>query len=157
MGMRRTAALALKYWGYFAAKILVIGGFMWLLWSVLKATLPEPDYFLRHRVAPFAQDLTWTLIILVYCLFGAGLVWLAVADQRQRCKVCLRRLRMPVERGNWSLTVILSPPEMERICPYGHGTLAEPQAHLSTSQDAVWTEHDDDIWRELTGAKRPGQ
>jgi len=150
--MRRNVLPALRYWGYFAAKIAVIGGFMGVLWMVLKATLPEPDYFMRYRVAPFAQDFTWTLIILLCFLLAAGMVWLAVADQRRRCKVCLRLLRMPVERGNWSLTVLLSPPEMERICPYGHGTLAEPQAHVSTRQEAVWTEHDD-IWKELTSAK----
>ncbi|HNY41800.1 MAG TPA: hypothetical protein PKJ41_15475 [Bryobacteraceae bacterium] len=153
--MRRSALPLLKYWGYFAAKLAVSAGFMWLLWLGLNAALPEPDYFLRHRVARFAQDLSWTLVILVYCLLGAGLAWLAVGDQRRRCKVCLRLLRMPVERGNWSQTMILSPPEMERICPYGHGTLAEPQAHVSTRQDKVWTEHDDDIWKELAGIKGP--
>jgi hypothetical protein len=61
---------------------------------------------------------------------------------------------MPVERGNWSQSVILSPPRMERICPYGHGSLAEPQAHTSTRQDAVWTGHDDDIWKELAEIER---
>lgn len=139
----------LIYWGFFAAKLAALGGIMWLLWLGLNAALPEPDYFLRHRVARFAQDLKWTIVILVYSLFGLGLLWLAVYDQRRRCKVCLRLLRMPVERGNWSRPVILSPPEMESICPYGHGTLAEPQVHLSTRQDATWSEHGDDIWQEL--------
>jgi hypothetical protein len=139
----------LLYWGFFAAKLSAVGGVMWLLWVGLNAALPEPEYFLRHRVARFAQDLKWTIAILIFWLAGLGLVWLAVHDQRRRCKVCLRRLRMPVERGNWSRPVILSPPEMESICPYGHGALAEPQIHLSTRQDAVWTENDDDIWQEL--------
>jgi len=141
---------ALLYWGFFTAKLAAAGGIMWLLWLGLNAALPEPEYFLRHRVARFAQDLKWTIAILIFWLFGLGLVWLAVHDQRRRCKVCLRRLRMPVERGSWSRPVILSPPEMESICPYGHGALAEPQIHLSTRQDAVWTENDDDIWQELT-------
>jgi hypothetical protein len=152
--MRARIAPALRYWGYFVAKLAVASGFMWLLWLGLNWAMPEPDYFLRHRVGRFAQDLKWTLTILVYCLLGAGLLWLAVIDQRRRCKVCLRLLRMPVERGNWSQSVILSPPRMERICPYGHGSLAEPQAHTSTRQDAVWTGHDDDIWKELAEIER---
>ncbi len=152
--MRAKIARALRFWGFFSAKLAVLAGFMWMLWQGLNAALPEPDYFLGHRVGRFAQDLKWTSAILVYSLLGAGLLWLAVIDQRRRCKVCLRVLLMPVERGNWSRPVILSPPEMERICPYGHGTLAEPQAHLSTSGDAVWTGHDDDIWKELAEIER---
>lgn len=147
--MRARIRQALIYWGYFAAKLAAVAGFMWLVWQGLNAALPEPEYFLRHRVARFAQDLKWTAAILVFWLAGLGLIWLAVYDQRRRCKVCLRRLRMPVERGSWSTPVILSPPEMESICPYGHGALAEPQIHFSTRQDAVWTEHGDDIWKEL--------
>lgn len=147
--MRAKASQVLLYWGYFAAKLAAVGGIMWLLWQGLNFALPEPEYFLRHRVARFAQDLKWTIAILVYCLLGTGLLWLAVIDQRRRCKVCLRLLRMPVERGSWSTPIILSPPELESICPYGHGTLAEPQAHLSTRQETVWTEHNDDIWQEL--------
>lgn len=140
---------AIVYWGYFAAKLAASCGLMWLLWQGLNAALPEPEYFLRHRVARFAQDLKWTIAILIYCLIGAGLLWFAVYDQRRRCKVCLRMLRMPVEHGNWSRPLILNPLETESICPYGHGTLAEPQIHLSTRQNAVWTEHEGDIWQEL--------
>ncbi|MBA3975560.1 MAG: hypothetical protein C0504_15240 [Candidatus Solibacter sp.] len=140
---------ALFYWGFFAAKLSAAGGVMWLLWVGLNAALPEPEYFLRHRVARFAQDLKWTIAILIFWLSGLGLIWLAVHDQRRRCKVCLRRLRMPVESGSWSRPVILGPPEMESICPYGHGALAEPQIHLSTRQDAVWKENGNDIWQEL--------
>ena len=152
--MKAQAGQALKFWTFFAAKVGLLAGVLWLGWLALNAILPEPDYFMRHRVARFAQDLTWTTAILVYYLLAAGALWWAVLDQRRRCKVCLRTLRMPVERGNWSLSVILSPPEMERICPYGHGTLAEAETHTSTSQDPVWTEHDDDIWKELAGLDR---
>ena len=44
-------------------------------------------------------------------------------DQRYRCRVCLRRLRMPVETGSWSRMLQFGRPRIEYICPYGHGTL----------------------------------
>jgi len=137
----------MKYWGYFAAKVAAAGALMWALWIGLNAFMPEPDYFLRYRVSKH-QDLTWVSAILVYWLLCVGLTVAILMDQRHRCRTCLRRLRMPVERGSWSFATLLNPPEMERICPFGHGTLAEPQVHSSTTPDPVWTPHDD-IWKEL--------
>jgi hypothetical protein len=137
-----------KYWGYFLAKLAAVAGVMWLAWYALIAIVPEPGYFLRHRLPRFPNDLTFTAAFLVYWLFSVALVVLAVIDQRRRCRVCLRLLRMPVESGSWRYATLLSPPGMERICPYGHGTLAVPQVHTSTSQETSWTAHED-IWKEL--------
>ena len=81
-------------------------------------------------------------------LVAAGLIYLAIWDQKQRCRVCLRRLRMPVGSGSWDRAALFSPPETQRICPYGHGTLATPEAHVAAAQRETWTVHED-IWKEL--------
>ena len=128
--------------------MLAVAAIVLAAWRAVNVWLPEPDWFLRYRVSRFPQDLQWTGAILGIWLLAVGLVYLVVWDQRRRCRTCLRRLRMPVNRGSWSKAALLSPPELERICPYGHGTLAEPEVHLTAAQGTVWTEHED-IWKEL--------
>jgi len=139
----------MKYWGYFATKVVAILLFMAALGDSMLRMLPEPDLFLRYRVGRFGQDLGWTTLILLYFLFGLGLLYVAVRDQRMRCRTCLRRLRMPLETGSWSRATLLSPPKMESICPYGHGTLVEPEVHTTGQPPSEWTPHDEDIWKEL--------
>ena len=56
---------------------------------------------------------------------------------------------MPLEKGSWSRATLLSPPQKESICPYGHGKLTEPEVHTTGQKGAEWTPHDDDIWKEL--------
>lgn len=138
----------MKYWSYFAAKLAAAAGILWAGWKALNFLLPPPESFLRHKVSRFPQDLQWTGAILGLWLLGVGLVFLILWDQRQRCRTCLRRLMMPVNRGNWSKAALFSPPEVERICPYGHGTLAEPDVHLTAAPTTSWKEHED-IWKEL--------
>jgi hypothetical protein len=137
-----------KYWGYFAAKVAAGCGLLWLAWQGLNWYLPEPGPFLKSRVNRFPQDLTWTTALLLLWLFGAGLAFLIVWDQRRRCRTCLRLLRMPVETGSWSFATLLSPPTLERICPYGHGTLSEPEVHNTSTQETEWRRHED-MWKEL--------
>lgn len=142
----------LKYWGFFAAKLLAVAGVVSLLRLGLELWMPEPESFLRYRVNRFAQDLPWTAAFLGLWLSGVGLLYLAVWDQRQRCRVCLRWLRMPVNHGRWDRAALFSPPETQRICPYGHGTLATPEAHVAAAQPPSWKPHDD-IWQELEALK----
>jgi hypothetical protein len=59
---------------------------------------------------------------------------------------------MPVQRGSWSRAIIFSPPRIESICPYGHGTLDEPELHIGGFRPPEWTEHED-MWKELEGIK----
>ena len=139
----------MKYWAYFGAKLAAVALFLRALWDGMMRLLPEPELFLSHRVSRFGQDLAWTTLILLCFLFGIGLVYVAVWDQRMRCRSCLRRLRMPLETGSWSGATLLSPPQRESICPYGHGTLTEPEVHTNARKPAEWRPHDDDIWKEL--------
>lgn len=143
----------MKYWSYFAAKLAALAAVMSGLWWLVNFLLPPPQTFLRHQVSRFPQDLPWTTAILGLWLLAVGLFYVIVWDQKRRCRTCLRRLMMPVNRGSWSMAALLSPPETELICPYGHGTLAEADVHLSAAPGAVWTEHSDDIWKELEELK----
>jgi hypothetical protein len=137
-----------RYWWYLAAKFAVAGGMLYMLWVGLHLLMPEPQTFMRQRVARFGQDLEWTAALLGFWLSCIGVAYLIFWDQQRRCRICLRRLMMPVERGSWSFAALLSPPKLESICPYGHGTLAEPEVHLSASPPKHWRDHED-MWKEL--------
>jgi hypothetical protein len=138
----------MRYWAYLAAKLLLASAILKGVWEAMNSLLPEPQTFLYHRVGRFGQDLPWTLFILGFWLFSVGLIYLIAWDQRRRCRTCLRRLRMPVEKGHWGLATLLSPVRSESICPYGHGTLAEPEVKTTSTQTVEWRTHED-IWREL--------
>jgi hypothetical protein len=80
-------------------------------------------------------------------LFIAGLTWLVIWDQRYRCRTCLRRLRMPIQTGNWT-HVLLGAPRTEYICIYGHGTLKVAELQITGRQQPDWEPHED-MWKEL--------
>lgn len=139
----------MKYWAYFAAKLAVVAVFLRAVWDVMNRLIPEPAPFLRYRVSRYPQDLVWTSALFGLFLLGVGLLYIVVWDQRTRCRTCLRHLRMPLEKGSWSKATLLNPPEVESICPFGHGTLTESEVHTTGQKPAEWTSHDDDIWKEL--------
>lgn len=136
----------MKYWSYFCAKLAVAGGLLWAVWLAIMRWIPEPDTFLYYRVGRL-QDLRWTLVIFGFALLCVGAAYLIVLDQQHRCRVCLRRLRMPVNEGSWGYS-LLRPPRTESICPFGHGTLDEPEIHLEGTIPTKWKQHGD-IWEEL--------
>lgn len=147
----------MKYWGYLAAKLAaasaILLGLRWVLLRLLP--VPEPFSFpmaYRERVyvphEPFATDLGYTFAMLFFTLFGVGLMWLVVWDQKYRCRTCLRRLRMPILTGSWT-HILLGRPRTEYICPYGHGTLKVEELQITGRQGPDWEPHDDDIWKEL--------
>jgi len=57
---------------------------------------------------------------------------------------------MPIATGSWSQILLFGRPQIEYICPYGHGTLREDDLHISGMSSAEWTPHSDDILAELT-------
>jgi hypothetical protein len=72
--------------------------------------------------------------------FGRLTIW-AVADQQQRCPVCLRLLSMPVTIGSWSS--VLDPVSTELMCAEGHGSLCLAETEISapdrwTALDQSW-------------------
>jgi len=86
-------------------------------------------------------------------LISCGLVYLSILDQRYRCRVCARRLRMPVTSGSWGQLLQLGRPHLEYICPYGHGTLKVAELQISGLEPAEWTENGD-MWEELAAADK---
>jgi len=116
--------------------------------------LPAPRPILYVYKPRHPYDLTSVLADGVFFLLSCGLIFLCLLDSKYRCRVCLRRLRMPVESGNWSRAILFSPPRVTSICPYGHGTLDVPEVHVSGQNPAEWHAHGD-IWRELEALDRP--
>ena len=137
----------MKYWAYLVAKLVVAGGILYEVRRLIARFFPAPDTFMRVRPDPFAHDLAYTFTMLLFTLFGMGLVWALVWDQRYRCRSCLRRLRMPIRKGSWT-NVLLGAPRTEYICPYGHGTLNVAELQITGHQEPDWRPHED-MWTEL--------
>ncbi len=137
----------MKFWAYFVAKIGVAGAFLYAVWLLMTRLLPEPGSMFDYRLGRL-QDLRWTSALLLFWLLSVAIFYLIVWDQQRRCRICLRRLRMPVELGYWSMATIFSPPRTESICPYGHGTLEEPEVQITGRVPPSWRKHGD-IWAEL--------
>lgn len=138
----------MRYWAYFAAKLAVAAAGVWGLLRLVSKLFPAS----KDPYAPLGQGVNYLLcdLALMLCfLIAAGALYAIIRDQRYRCRVCLRRLRMPIETGSWSRILQFGRPRIEYICPYGHGTLREDEVQLSGGPNAEWTPHSDDIWAEL--------
>jgi hypothetical protein len=144
-----------KYWAYLVAKLAAAGGFLYGLRWVIGRTFPTPDTFMYVRPDPFAHDLAYTFLMLLYSLIAMGLLWAVVWDQRYRCRTCLRRLRMPIQKGSWT-HVLLGAPRTEYICPYGHGTLRVADLQITGRQAPDWEPHQD-MWKELLSLEETKQ
>jgi hypothetical protein len=147
----------MKYWLFFVAKIVFAAIVFAGIWAGMEAVLPEPASISTYKPRRFGQDLTWTTAIFIYFLAAAGSVFLAVLDQRYRCRSCLRRLRMPVNSGAWDQMLRIGTPQVEYICPYGHGTLNVKLVQFTGRQGDDWREHDGNIWRELESLSAEGR
>jgi hypothetical protein len=143
----------MKYWGYLAAKLAASAALLRGLRWVIAHTVPRPEpmhfgrYVVYPRPDPFATDLTYTFIMLLFTLVAVGVVWTVIWDQRYRCRTCLRRLRWPIQTGPWS-HILLGRPQTEYICPYGHGTLKVEDLQITGRQGPDWQPHED-MWKEL--------
>lgn len=144
----------MKYWAYFLAKCVAAYLVLRQVGRWVYALFPEPDPFLRYQLPRFPYDFKWTATMLVFFLVCAAVGYLIIHDQRRRCRTCLRRLRMPVQHGHWGLATLLSPVHSESICPYGHGTLAEPDVKSTSTQTVEWRAHSENIWEELESLDR---
>ena len=147
----------MKYWLFFVAKLALTVALFAGIWAVMEAVLPEPASIRTYKLGRFGQDLTWTTAIFVYFLAAAGAMFLIVLDQRYRCRTCLRRLRMPVNSGAWDNMLRLGMPQVEYICPFGHGTLNVKLVQFTGREGDDWREHDDNIWRELESLSSGGR
>jgi len=138
----------MRYWAWFAAKLAVAAVGMGAALKLVSRSFPsekDPLAPLNHGMRFLLCDLALMLCFLLF----AGVLYLIVRDQRYRCRVCLRRLRMPIATGSWSRILQFGRPRIEYICPYGHGTLSEDDLQITGISGAEWTPHSDDIWTEL--------
>ncbi|MEO8029086.1 MAG: hypothetical protein ABI823_21575 [Bryobacteraceae bacterium] len=137
----------MKYWAYLAAKLVVwallVAGMEWYIRNHFAHPLP----YRYGNLHPFAVDLTYTFIVFGFWLISTGLLWGVIWDQRYRCRTCVRHLRMPITTGSWKY-IILAPPRLEWICPFGHGTLKENELQLEGAKQRDWQPHED-YWKEL--------
>ena len=138
----------MKYWAYLSAKLAAAAGVLYAIAALIRYFYPKPDPFASVQQDPFAHDLTYTFTMLLFMLFAVGLVWAVILDQRYRCRSCLRRLRMPIQKGSWTHVLLVAPPRTEYICPYGHGTLKVAELQITGHQNPDWQPHED-IWKEL--------
>jgi hypothetical protein len=138
----------MKYWLYFAAKLLVGGGLMAALQYGVLHLYPIPKQTLGLEDGLFLRDLGFTFLVLAVWFVGVALLFFIVWDQKRRCPACLRRLVMPLASGYWSST-IFGRPRTEWICGYGHGTLIIEELQITGRQLPDWDAHNGDIWKEL--------
>jgi hypothetical protein len=154
--MFRTSVSHVRYWGFLILKLAVASlASAAAMWFVNLFWPPATPFFHLNQYQ-FCHDLTYTTLTLVWFLFSYGLFYLAIWDQRYRCRTCLRRLRMPIETGSWGYMLQLGRPRIEYICAYGHGKLNVEEIQFPGKTSPAWTEHGD-IWSELFAAGKDSE
>ncbi len=142
----------MRYWAFFTGKVAVAGSGAYVVLWALNRFWPSGQGFLGY--APrFGNDLWYTLAVGIWFLLCCGALFLCVQDQKYRCRVCLRRLRMPIETGSWSRMLQLGRPRIEYICPYGHGRLNVQELQISGLENPEWTPGAE-MWEELCASSR---
>ncbi|MBZ5583606.1 MAG: hypothetical protein LAQ30_15635 [Acidobacteriia bacterium] len=145
----------MRYWGYFTAKLAGAAATLYGLLLLIDSIWPaekNPPLIAPLRDGP--ELLGYNLLMMGWFLMCVGAVVLIVHDQRRRCRICLRRLRMPIETGSWGRMLFLGRPRIEYICPYGHGTLKEEELQISGREAPVWTPNSDDLWDDLCASSK---
>lgn len=142
-----------RYWGYLLLKAVAAALMSAAaLWFVNLFWIPATPWFHLNQYQ-FCYDLTYTTLAGIWFLFSYGLFYLVLWDQRYRCRTCLRRLRMPVETGSWGYMLQLGRPQIEYICPYGHGRLNVEEIQFPGAVTPEWTQHGD-MWSELFASEK---
>jgi hypothetical protein len=138
----------MKFWLYLTAKLAGASATSYLLLIVVFHYVPRPPRPTYGQEQPFLHDLRTTFAIFFVWLIGVGLIYLAIWDQRRRCRTCLRHLIMPISTGSWSNMLTFGRPQTEWICPFGHGTLRISDLQITGSEKPDWEPHQD-MWQEL--------
>ena len=137
----------MRYWGYLAGKLAACAAISYGLLGIMDSFWQPHVWIFNLRVSRFGSDLLYTSVVGIWFLITTGLLYLCIWDQRYRCRVCLRRLRMPIVTGSWS-RLLFGRPRIEYICPYGHGTLNVEELQISGLENPEWTPHAE-MWEEL--------
>lgn len=125
-----------RYRAYLLGKTLSLATIVSLLWieggAALRGSIPSQTVRILGGGVVLAVAFVAT--------FGWVVLW-SLADQQQRCPVCLRRLVMPVRIGSWGS--VFEPATTEWICEAGHGTMCVREVEAGES----------DRWIELEPAR----
>jgi hypothetical protein len=148
----------MRYWAWLAAKFAVAAVPLYGLLALVSSLFPErPKY--ASDLWPLEtgdQALLSNLALMGWFLTCVGVFYLILWDQRHRCRVCLRRLRMPVATGSWSSMLQLGRPRIEYICPYGHGTLRQEEVQILGPEAPQW-DQTPDLWQDLCAASKDSE
>jgi len=87
-------------------------------------------------------------LLWLYVLGTMGVVFWSVADQRARCRVCMRLMAFPVRIGSPGC-LLLDWSGTELFCSEGHGLLHVPTMTPSWDEDADRWISLDDSWKGL--------
>src|SRR6266852_3018927 len=122
----------MRFWGLLGGKVVVSACISYDLLALINSSWSTQIYLPKYnrKASRFGFDLTYTLVVGVWFLISVRLLYLCIWDQRYRCRVCLRRLRMPITTGSWGRMLLVGRPRIEYICAYGHGTLKQEELQI---------------------------
>lgn len=124
---------------FFSAKLLLALSIVFV--SALEWARPESSLLLTWTDEGSGLGIIW-----LYSLGAMAALFGAVADQRARCRVCLRLLAFPVRIGRPG-SLLLDWGGTEFLCSEGHGVLHIPQLSTSWDEDPDRWIKLDDSWR----------
>jgi len=130
----------MRWWGFFLLKsaALIAAAYFgsWLVIHRLSVAL-------IGSIDPMADEIAiWTFLPLAV----AALSW-SILDQQKRCRICLRRLVMPIDIGRPG-SVLLNWAGTEMVCSEGHGTLYLPESESNSLERDRWNNLDQS-WESL--------
>jgi hypothetical protein len=126
-----------RYWAFLAGKALAVAILFPLLWV-------EAGTAIRGLLTGGWRILSGVISVVVLVIAtGRAMIW-CVADQRRRCRTCLRRLVLPVSVGSYAS--LFEPSATEMLCEQGHGALS--LSDTETDVQDRWTRLDDS-WKAL--------
>ena len=137
---RRIGRIRRRYWAFFCAKSVSLPlALALVIWEFTRAT----TFTLTGGVTFVAEPFFVWLVILA-C---GAIVWWCLADQRARCRACMRTLQYPVRIGSLG-AVLFDHAGMELMCCEGHGALYLPAVSSDYVQRGGWNALDADITSE---------
>lgn len=129
--LQRSGRICSRFWAYFCAKAVSLPlALALVIWEFSRAT----SLTLTGGAAFASEPMFIWLIILA----SGGIVWWCLADQRVRCRACLRTLQYPVRIGSLG-AVLFDHAGVELVCCEGHGALYVPAVSSDYVQPGGWT------------------
>ena len=129
--LRRIGRIRRNYWAYYCAKAVTLPlGLALFIWECSRATSFTVTGGATFVAEPF---FVWLVI-----LASGAIVWWCLADQRGRCRACVRTLQYPVRIGSLG-AVLFDHAGTELVCCEGHGSLYVPAVSSDYVQRGGWT------------------